>query len=172
VAASREVDPWHNARLFALLNVAQADGYIASWATKFHYRFWRPISAIREADNDGNPGTTGDAAWMSRPTPPVPDHESAHAVEGAAAAEVLRHVFGHQQRLEACSMSLAPGSRCGEAQAVVRRFRSFDDAAAENGDSRVLVGFHFRDAVDKGLKSGRLIGHWTIEQLQQPQRER
>ncbi|HEU5294011.1 MAG TPA: vanadium-dependent haloperoxidase [Burkholderiaceae bacterium] len=169
-SASRRLDLWHNARLFALLNVAQADGYIASWATKYHYRFWRPITAIRTADNDGNPHTASDAAWMSlRPTPPVPDYESAHAVEGAAAAEVLRHVFGPHHPFETCSMSLPAGSRCGDGNAVLRKFHSFDDAAAENGDSRVLIGFHFRDAVNKGLKRGRLVGHWAIEQVLQPQ---
>jgi len=174
LATQRRLDAWHNARLFALLNVAQADGYVASWATKFHYRFWRPISAIRAAAEDGNPDTTGDPVWMSlRPTPPVPDYESAHAVQGAAAAEVMKQVFAqHRAPFNACSLSLPSGNRCNDASPVWRTFRSFDEAAAENGASRVYIGFHFRDAVDKGLKRGRQIGQWTTEHVLQPQRER
>jgi hypothetical protein len=174
VATRRRLDTWQNARMFALLNVAQADGYIASWATKYHYRFWRPITAIRAAADDRNPDTTGDASWMSlRPTPPVPDYESAHAVQGAAAAEVMKQVFGHNHVLfSACSLSLPNGNRCSDESPVWRTFRSFDEAASENGASRVFIGFHFRDAVDKGLTRGRQIGHWTVEQLLQPQRER
>ena len=68
-------------------------------------------------------------------------------------------------------MSLSAGG-CDEPQAVARRFRGFDDADEENGESRVLVGFYFRDAVDKGLKRGRLIGHWTIDRVLQLRRER
>jgi hypothetical protein len=174
LAADRQLDLWQNARLFALLNTAQADGYVASWATKFHYRFWRPITAIRAAGDDGNPATAVDPAWMSlRPTPPVPDYESAHAVEGAAAAEVMQQVFGHHPvAFSACSLSLPAGSRCGDDKPVQRKFRSLEQAAAENGDSRVYIGFHFRDAVEKGLRRGKLIGQWTVDQAFQPQRER
>ena len=61
VSVARGFDAWENARLFALLNLAMADGYIASWEAKYHYRFWRPITAIRLGDTDGNPRTEGDA---------------------------------------------------------------------------------------------------------------
>ncbi|HET7096882.1 MAG TPA: efflux RND transporter periplasmic adaptor subunit [Casimicrobiaceae bacterium] len=164
VSASQRLDMWQNARLFALLNVAQADGYVASWATKFHYRFWRPVTAIREAGADGNPRTIADAGWMSlRPTPPVPDYESAHALEGAAAAQVMKRVFGRDNiAFDACSFTLPAGSTCTDANAVRRKFRSFSEAAAENGDSRVFIGFHFRDAVRKGLAHGQRIGDWTV----------
>ena len=173
VAAARRLDPWQNARLFGLLNVALADGYVASFATKYHYRFWRPASAIREAANDGNPGTVANAAnatWMSLlPAPPIPEYESAHAVEGAAAAQVMKRVFGrHYVSFRACSMSLPAGSRCNDGNPVWRTFRSFDQAAVENGDSRVYVGFHFRDGVEKGLKHGRQIGDWTVDQALEP----
>jgi hypothetical protein len=169
VSASEHLDLWQNARLFALLNAAEADGYVASWATKYHYRFWRPITAIREAANDNNPGTHADAAWMSlRPAPPVPDYESGHAVQGAAAAEVMKSVFGRANiGFDACSLSL-PAGKCGEGNAVRRHFKNFEQAAIENGESRILVGFHFRDAVEKGLTHGRQIGQWAISQHLQP----
>lgn len=172
LSASRHADLWTNARLFALLNAAQADGYIASWSTKYHYLFWRPVTAIREADRDGNPGTTGDVNWMSlAPTPPVPDYESAHAVQGAAAAAVISRVLGPGSFAFAqCSQSL-PAQRCGDAQPVLRHFKSLDEAARENGESRILAGYHFRDAVEKGLEEGRLIGEWTVHHLLRPRDE-
>jgi hypothetical protein len=172
VSATQGLDAWQNARLFGLLNMALADGYVASFATKYHYRFWRPVTAIREAAADGNPGTTADPAWMSlRPTPPIPDYESAHAVQGAAAAQVMARVFGRDNvGFSACSLSLPAGSTCTDANPVRRSYRGFRQAAAENGESRVLVGFHFRDAVEKGLRHGRQIGEWTVDQALTPQR--
>jgi len=172
VSATQGLDAWQNARLFGLLNMALADGYVASFATKYHYGFWRPVTAIREAGADGNPGTTADPAWMSlRPTPPIPDYESAHAVQGAAAAQVMMRVFGRDNiGFSACSLSLPAGSTCTDANPVRRSYRGFRQAAAENGESRVLVGFHFRDAVEKGLRHGRQIGEWTVDQALTPQR--
>jgi hypothetical protein len=172
VSAAQGLDLWQNARLFALLNAAQADGYVASWADKYHYLFWRPVTAVRAADDDGNPGTTGDPAWMSlQPTPPVPDYDSAHAVEGAAAAQVMKRVFGRDDiAFGTCSQSLSAGSNCGDGNPVRRSFGSFTQAAAENGESRILVGFHFRDAVEKGLEHGRRIGEWAVGHLLRPER--
>lgn len=174
VSEAQGLDPWQNARLFGLLNVALADGYVASFSTKYHYRFWRPATAIREAANDGNPATTADLTWTSLlPAPPIPDYESAHAVQGAAAAQVMKRVFGRDHiGFSACSRSLPAGSNCGDANAVVRHFRGFDQAAEENGVSRVYVGFHFRDAVDKGLRHGRMIGQWAVDRALQPLRHR
>lgn len=172
VALSQGLDMWRNARLFGLLNMALADGYVASWATKYHYRFWRPVTAIREAANDGNPGTTADAAWMSlRPTPPIPDYESAHAVQGAAAAQVMKRVFGRDNiAFSACSLTLPAGSTCQDSSPVRRHFSGFGQAADENGESRILVGFHFRDAVAKGLTLGRQVGEWAVDQALAPLR--
>jgi hypothetical protein len=167
VSTANHLDLYQNARLFALLNAAQADGYIASWATKFHYGFWRPITAIREAANDGNPGTTADANWMSlMPTPPVPDYESAHAIQGAIAAEVIRKSLGAHAvtAFSQCSNTL-PARRCNDANPARRRFESIDQAAIENGESRILIGYHFRDAVEQGLTEGRHIADWTVRNL-------
>jgi hypothetical protein len=165
IAEARHLDPWQSARLLALLNVAQADGYIASWSSKYAYRFWRPVTAIREAERDNNPWTQGVPGWKPLvPTPPVPEYESAHAVEGAAAAEVLRRTL-HQDDVSfsACSQTLPEGARCGERAAVQRQFRSFWQAAQENGDSRVYVGFHFRTSVERGLDHGRHIADWVVD---------
>ena len=156
VAASTGLDTWESARLFGLLNVAMADGYISSFETKNHHNFWRPVTAIHEGDDDGNPATVGDATWTPLVgTPPIPDHDSAHAVEGAAAARVMQRFFGTDAiAFNTCSLTLAAAQACGGSSEVLRSFGSFSQAAAENGDSRVLVGFHFRNAVDAGLQHG------------------
>ena len=84
VAERGGYDPWTSARLFALLNMSLADGYIASFSVKYGNPFWRPVTAIREAATDGNPATTADPDWTPLDiTPPIPDHDSAHAVQGA-----------------------------------------------------------------------------------------
>ena len=170
VSAAREVGLWENARLFGLLNSALADGYVGSFDTKYHYDFWRPVTAIQEADDDGNPRTVGDPTWTPLvTTPPIPDHDSAHAVEGAAAATVMRRFFGTDRiRFETCSLTLAAGSRCTDGSPVSRSYRSLSEAAVENGLSRILIGFHFRRAVDAGLDHGRAIGNRAVDRFLLP----
>lgn len=165
-------DLWDNARLFALLNMAMADGYVASASAKYHYGYWRPETAVRLADDDENPYTTGDPAWtpLAAPTPPVPDHDSAHSVEGGVAAEVFRRVFGTDHvTFEQCSQTLpVPDQRCGGVNEVRRTFTSFSQAATENGRSRVLCGYHFQNAVNRGLQHGRRIGAEAVKRYLEP----
>lgn len=171
-ASDAQFDAWENARLFALLNMGLADGYIASMNTKYHYAFWRPVSAIHLAGDDGNPHTVPDETWQPLdPTPPVPDYESAHAVEGAVAAEVFRRVFrSDHANISACSLTLpVPDEHCSGPSEVRRSFQRFSDAARENGESRILVGYHFRLAVEEGLKHGRKIGAETVKKHLRPQ---
>jgi hypothetical protein len=158
------LDTWERARLHALLNMAMADGYVASFAAKYHYNFWRPVTAIHEGANDGNPRTGADPAWTPlRPTPPIPDHDSAHAVQGASAAEVMRRVYGTEEvAFGTCSLSLDPGQTCDDAQPTLRHFGQLSQAARENAMSRIYVGFHFRRAAETGLTHGRDIGRHTV----------
>ncbi len=167
VATAQGLDAWDNARLFGLLNLAMADGYIGSFEDKYSYNFWRPVTAIQLAADDGNPDTEANPAWMPLvTTPPIPDHDSAHSVEGAAAAEVFHRFFGTDRvSFEACSLTLPEGQRCGDATPVLRSFDRFSEAAAENGESRILVGFHFRHAVEDGLDHGRRIAGRTVSQF-------
>jgi hypothetical protein len=168
---SAGADPWTQARLFGLLNMAMADGYISSFETKYHYRYWRPVTAIRAAATDGNPDTQADPDWTPlEPTPAIPDYDSAHAVEGGAASAVLDAVIGDRVPFEACSSTLAPGSNCGEQAPVFRHFRGFSQAAEENGISRILIGFHFRKAVEEGLRHGRRIGERAVERMMRTER--
>jgi len=173
VSTSEGLDLWENARLFGLLNMAMADGYIGTFDAKYHYNFWRPVTAIQLADTDDNSDTTADPAWEPlAPTPPVPDYDSGHSVEGGAAAQVLKWFFKDDDiSFTACSLSLPlPEERCGGASEVRRSFRSFTQAAEENGISRIYNGFHFRDAVNTGIKHGRKIADRAVSHFLLPVR--
>ena len=94
VAASAGLDAWEQARLFGLLNMALTDGYTGTFEAKYLYKYWRPVTAIRLAASDGNPDTAADPTWTPLvETPPIPDYDSGHAVEGGAAAAVLAEVL-------------------------------------------------------------------------------
>ena len=166
VIQQKGLDPWKSARILALVNFAVADSFIASFTAKYEFRFWRPVAAIRRADEDGNPLTDADPDWtplFSAPPyliPPIPDYPSNHTVVGAAAAEVLAHFFGDRVPFSTTSTSL-PG--------VTRSFRSFTDAAAENGLSRAYAGIHFLRAIADGYWQGRGIGR-KVERLLPPVR--
>jgi hypothetical protein len=160
VSADAGLDLWENARLFGLLNLALADGYIAMVDSKNHYNYWRPVTAIRTGDTDGNPDTTGDPTWTPlRPTPPDQDYASGHSIEGGAGAEVLKQFFGTDEiSFQDCSETLPAGSTCSDPSPVFRSYTSFSQAAAENAYSRILIGFHFRKSVEEGTDYGRKIG--------------
>jgi len=171
VAASQGLDLWENARLFGLVNMALADGYVGSWDTKYEERFWRPVTAIQEADTDGNPRTAADPTWTPLVgTPPIPEYDSAHAVEGGAAAAVLRKVFGTDRvAFEACSLTLPDaGDTCDDPTPALRHYDGFAEAAGENAVSRIYIGFHFRDAVETGEEHGSRIGKAAVRRYMQP----
>jgi hypothetical protein len=156
VATDQKLGLQATARLFALINIAMSDAYVAGWDSKFHYDFWRPTTAIQAADSDGNPATAPDPTWQAEEvTPPVQDYPSTHSALGNAAAEVLAHVFGDATTFAFTSTSAAPGSG-------PRRFTSFAQAADENADSRVQAGLHFRFACRAGQGLGKQVGSWVV----------
>ena len=170
VADAEGIDLWESARLFGLLNMALTDGYIGTWDAKYHYRFWRPVTAIRLASSDGNPATSADPTWTPLlETPPIPDYDSGHAVEGGAAAQVLKRFF-HTDRMSfsACSYTLPAGETCDDASPTLRQFTSFSQAADENAVSRIYVGFHFRDAVETGTRHGERIADRAVNRFLRP----
>jgi hypothetical protein len=151
------------ARLFALVNMAMADGFIAGWDSKFKYDFWRPATAIRFTGNDGNKETAPDPKWEPlMDTPPVQDHPSTHSVLGAAAAEVLARLLGDETEFTFTS------STAEEKMVETRSFKSFSQAAAENADSRVKAGIHFRFSCDEGLKMGKQLGALAVDKYLKP----
>jgi hypothetical protein len=149
------------ARLFALLNAAMADAAICAWDAKFTYNFWRPVTAIRQGDVDGNDLTTGDPAWSSFiVTPPFPDYVSGHSTFSGAAATVLALFHGTDQVAFSATSDAMPGT--------TRTFARFSEAAGEAALSRLYGGIHFRSANADGLRAGIDIGAWTFANILQP----
>jgi hypothetical protein len=160
MAVERGLDPWENARLFGLLNLASADAYIADFENKYFYEFWRPITAVRAGETDGNSDTIGDPNWMSEmEIGPVPEYPSGHSGQGGAMSTVLARFFGDRISFSTTS-TMAPGA--------TRAFTSFSEAAVENGNSRIYVGFHFRHAVTEGIKLGTKVGTVTFNHYLRP----
>jgi PAP2 superfamily len=165
VSESRHLDVWETARLLALVNLAMADGYIAGFQTKYTENFWRPVTAIRAGDTDGNSRTTADPGWSSfLNTPPVPDYTSTHSVLGGAAAEVLRRFF----RNDDVPFTMTSGVPFA---GITRSFMTFSQAAEENGLSRIYAGIHFRSTVEDGISQGKRIGAWVFAHVLRPVNE-
>ncbi|HVR18791.1 MAG TPA: vanadium-dependent haloperoxidase [Polyangiaceae bacterium] len=146
-----------NARLFALLNVALADARIAIWESKYSYGYWRPVTAIRLGERDGNPDTVGDPTW--RPlleTPAHPSYVSGHSGTGSAAAAVLAKVFGDSTQFAVSSDTLV---------GAVRSFTTFSAAASQNAESRLFGGIHWRSDNDRGLELGYALGNYVADHL-------
>jgi hypothetical protein len=163
VSADRGYDLHQTARLYALVNMVVCDSFIAGWYWKREHAFWRPITAIREADTDGNPHTVADPAWNAlRITPAHPDHPSTHSVCGGAAAEVLRRFVGsdHHAFCMTTLTAVPPGS--------TRCHQTFSKAQKENVNSRVYAGIHFRTALEAGERLGRRIGRFAFRHVLRP----
>jgi hypothetical protein len=152
-----------NARLFALANLAMADAGIAAWDCKIVDNLWRPVTAIQHADTDGNPATTVDPTWEplgapggSNPnfTPPFPAYVSGHATFGAAVCEVLKD-FYHTDHVKFTLTS-------DELPGVTRSFKTFSQAAEENGRSRIYLGIHWQFDNTEGQKLGRRIADFVF----------
>ncbi|NLF38309.1 tandem-95 repeat protein [bacterium] len=153
-AAARTNSLYENARLFALLNVAEADAGIMAWDAKYHYNRWRPIAAIREADTDGNPDTVQDAGWTPFVTTPAfPEYVSAHSSFSAAAAGILSGFFGTDSFVFAVQEYMNPN--------MVRYYGSFSEAANEAGVERVWGGIHFSYGNEQGLAAGYALAGYV-----------
>ncbi|HEY0459747.1 MAG TPA: vanadium-dependent haloperoxidase [Pyrinomonadaceae bacterium] len=148
-----------NSRLLALLNVAMADAVIACWEAKYYYSFWRPITAIRLADTDGNPGTTEDASWASLLTTPAhPDYPSGHATVSRSAKSVLAAYFGDATEFSTTT-EILPN--------VTRSYSSFTQAVDEAFNARIYGGIHFRSACRDGQAMGAQVGDLVVSTVAQ-----
>ena len=161
VATTRRLDAADSARVLALMNIAMADAYIAGFKIRYVYDLWRPVTAIREGDNDGNDATAGDPTWDSHQnTPAVSDYPSTQSTFSAAAAVVLANLLGDQTSFTFTSGKPFDG--------ITRSFTSFSQAARESADSRVYAGIHFRSACEDGLALGRKVGQRVANIYLQP----
>jgi len=168
IIASKKMDAWRTARVFALMHTAMADAISGCFEAKYHYLYWRPETAIRLGDDDGNPNTVGDVSWlpsytespnllnpaMNVNTPPLPDYPSAHASFGGAGAEILKLFFETDNISVDLTSPTTPG--------VTRHYSKLSQAAKDNSLSRIYVGFHFRYAVLKGETMGRQVASYVF----------
>lgn len=160
VARNYDLDTARTAHLFALLNLALADAAIMSWEAKYHFYFWRPITAIRLGELDGIAATEGDDGWVSfLTTPRFPEYPSGHATFSGAAAVILTDVFGPVP-FDNRSDDL-PGNF--GVPDVTRSFRNFEEAAVEAARSRIYGGIHFATADHDGVAAGQALADYVIQ---------
>jgi hypothetical protein len=155
VAKAKALDIVDSARLFALASMAGIDAYIAVFDAKFAYNFWRPVTAIRNADQTGNTATPRDVSWMPLgDTPLHPEYPCAHCIVSAAVAAVLKGVAGESIGEITLTSPTAPG--------VTRRWTRLEDYDNEVSTSRIHAGFHYRFSTVVGQDMGRKIGELTV----------
>jgi hypothetical protein len=175
LAASEELDIVESARMFAMTNLASADGVIGCWNDKYYWNFWRPITAIREGASDGNRATEGDPGWkplfdpsvpVSGPslvTPGFPDHPSGHGCLSAATVHALQAFFGTDK-----IGFTAESNKCSPAPCPPRSFDRLSEALKEVIDARVWSGIHFRTADVQGAVLGKKVVSWLDQHYFQP----
>ncbi|MCB9939875.1 MAG: phosphatase PAP2 family protein [Planctomycetaceae bacterium] len=168
VALARGNSLSENARLFALLNIAEADAGIAAWDAKYAYDLWRPIDAIRRAQTDGNNATIADLTWTPLiVTPPFPTYTSGHSTFSGAADAVLSSFFGANTHFTTQSDGHSGFTQrpLSTNQIVMRSYSSFSEAADEAGRSRIYGGIHFEFDNTAGLAAGRAIGEFVSSEF-------
>jgi membrane-associated phospholipid phosphatase len=155
IATGQQSDLPTTARLFAALNLSFADSAIAFYDAKYTYQLWRPVTAIRLGDTDGNPNTTADPSWLplAGNTAADPSYPGAHSTISAAGADVLASFYGDGQHFSLISPSL-PG--------VTRSFTSFSAAAQEAGLSRIYAGQHTRLDHNAGVLLGNDVAGFVL----------
>ena len=154
-------DMARNARLLAAVAQAMDDALIAVFEAKYHYQFWRPVTAIRNADIDGNEATDRDAGWLPLIEVPMhPEYPAAHSVLASAMGTVL-----------AAEVGLAPmpvlATASPTARGAVRHYDSVGTLVQEVSDARIWGGVHFRTSTDVGTQMGRQVGALAVAWLRQ-----
>ena len=150
------------ARLYALTAIAREDALIAVFDAKYHYEFWRPVTAIRNGDNDGNAATERDAAWQPIDSTPMhPEYPCAHCIAGASLAGVVQTVFGSADIPEVSITSPTGGG-------VTHRWTNVRAFADEVSEARIWAGFHWRFSTEVGRDMGYRIGEYVVKNFMQP----
>ena len=164
LAAAQPRSLLENARLFALVNMAATDAFVAVFDAKYAFNFWRPVTAIRNGDSDGNDATAPEPGWVPLvDTPMHPEYPCAHCISAGAVAAVLESEFG-MGRVGPIEMTspTAPG--------VTRRWDRIADYVKEVDNARVWGGIHYRNSTEVGERMGREIGRLAVSNGLQPVR--
>jgi hypothetical protein len=159
---AKRLDVVDSARLMALVSIGLTDAIIAVLDAKYHYNFWRPITAIRNGDNDGNPATEREATWQPiASTPMHPEYPCAHCIQSGSVAGVVKAVFGTSEIPEiAMTSPTAPG--------VTRRWTDMTAFTEEVANARIWSGFHYRFSTRVGTEMGYQIGEYVVKNAMQP----
>ncbi|HEY7735507.1 MAG TPA: vanadium-dependent haloperoxidase [Candidatus Limnocylindrales bacterium] len=148
------------ARLFAAVDMSVTDAVIASWDSKMHFGFWRPVTAIRLADTDGNDATAPDTGWNSLiPSPPYPDYTSGLNSVAAAATRAMTRVVGSSH----VDLNVFSG-----ATGTTRHYELASQVTTDAVNARVWSGIHFRFADDAGRTQGHRVADWALDHYFQP----
>jgi PAP2 superfamily len=149
-----------SARFMALFAITLTDAYVAVFDAKYHYEFWRPVTAIRNADLDDNPATARDTTWQPlENTPMHPEYPCAHCILSGAAQVVLESL-GHPMPELSLTSPTAPG--------VTHHWSNLDDFTTEVANSRIWAGFHYRFSTRVGTALGRQVGQYVANKMMQP----
>jgi len=162
LATIKQMDIVDSARFMAYVALGLNDAYIAVLDAKYHYNFWRPITAIRNGDTDGNPATELDATWQPiANTPMHPEYPCAHCILSGTVAGVVKAALGSDliPEIELTSPT-APG--------VKHRFTDMTAFTAEVANARIWAGFHYRSSTRVGTEMGRQIGEYVVRNVMQP----
>ena len=152
-----------NARYFAMLATASADALIACWDAKFFYNFWRPVTAIRAGDTDGNSETAPDPAWIGLIiTPNHPEYPAAHGCFSGASTETLNYLFGTDE------VGFSMDSNVAGVVNPVRNYDRLSEALQEVLDARVYGGMHYRNSTRIGANMGKQVSRFTTRHFFRP----
>jgi hypothetical protein len=164
LAIKKEMPLAESARLFALLNMSLANAYIVNWEAKYHYNFWRPVTAIRNGDRDGNDATERDTGWTSfNPTPMHPEYPSQATINATIASAVLESVFGPVKAIPFTATDVRDPKQ-------TRQFSSLTDMAEEQKNVRIWGGVHYTFAIRTSEDVGQKVGAYMIEHTLKPAR--
>jgi len=153
------------ARVLAMGDLVGTDALIACFDTKYHYLFWRPYTAIRNSDIDGNAATTADPTWTPLlATPNHPEYAAAHGCITGAEAEVFAAIL-HTRRID---VDIPGATLGGSTLTTSRHFARVSDLLTEIVNARVWAGLHYRGSVMAGLRIGRQVTHWTLQRFFAP----
>jgi hypothetical protein len=159
---AKQMNVLDSARFMTLVAIGLNDAYIAVFDAKYHYNFWRPITAIRNGDIDNNPATEREATWQPiENTPMHPEYPCAHCIVSGTVAGVLKATFGSEDIPEiALTSTTAPG--------ITRRWTNVAAFSNEVANARIWAGFHYRFSTRVGTDMGRAIGDYVVQNAIRP----
>jgi hypothetical protein len=165
LVAQHGMDLVDAAHLLAMGEIVATDAGIACYDSKFFYQFWRPITAIRNADKDGNPDTTPDPAWQALlGVPGHPEYPSQHGCFTAGFSDALATAL-HTKHLD---VTMPGGEGGSPVLTTTQHFNDVDDIQDQVVDARVWLGFHFRNSVEQGEKLGNDVARWELKRYFKP----